>query len=122
MLKPDQSVDLIDVTPRVYEELVKNYDNFAAHSLVSLYEFSEPWPTWEKHPAGDEVIVLLSGGATLRILTASGEEKVTLDTAGSFTVVPRNTWHTAETSKNTRMLFITPGEGTEHTDTIEDVT
>ncbi len=32
----------IDVTPRVYEELVKNYDNFVAHSLVSLYEFSEP--------------------------------------------------------------------------------
>jgi hypothetical protein len=28
-------------------------------------------------------------------------------------VVPRNTWHTARVSGTTRMLFITPGEGTE---------
>lgn len=122
VLKPDQSVAIVDVTPRIYADLVRNFDNFAAHSLVSLHEFSGPWPTWEKHPAGDEVIVLLSGVATLRIRTASGEETVTLDTAGSYTVVPRNTWHTAETSQKTRMLFITPGEGTEQSDTIEDAT
>ena len=33
---------------------------------------------------------------------------------GSFVIVPRGTWHTARTSVATKMLFITPGEGTKN--------
>jgi hypothetical protein len=34
--------------------------------------------------------------------------------AGSYVVVPKGVWHTARTSVATRMLFVTPGEGTEN--------
>ena len=47
------------------------------------------------------------------ILDRSGsEETVHLSEAGSFVIVPRDTWHTARTSTPTRMLFVTPGQGT----------
>jgi hypothetical protein len=42
------------------------------------------------------------------------EELIHLRESGSFAIVPRETWHTARTSVPTRMLFVTPGEGTEN--------
>jgi len=110
VLKPDQSVATVAVTPDIYDALVRDFDHFRAHSLVSVYEFSAPWTSWERHPAGDEVVVLLSGQARFRIRTSSGEDSVTLAGAGTYIVVPRNAWHTAETTEATRLLFITPGE------------
>lgn len=116
VLKPDLSVDLEQVTPTIYQDLDAKYDNFRSHSLVSVYGFESAWNMWERHPAGDEVVVLLSGSATMTIRKQGGEEVVTLTEPGSFVVIPRNTWHTAETSEPTRMLFITPGEGTENSE------
>lgn len=114
VMKPDQTVATVAVTPDIYDKLDRDFDSFKSHSLVSVYEFSAPWTFWERHPFGDEIVVLLSGSATLRIQTASGEEKLALDAPGAYVVVPRNVWHTAETTEETRMLFITPGEGTEN--------
>ena len=46
--------------------------------------------------------------------TPDGNRAIKLAEAGSYVVVPRGVWHTAEPSEATRLLFITPGEGTEH--------
>ena len=81
---------------------------------MSAFTFSEPWSTWERHPAGEEVVMLLSGAATL-VLEESGQERtVPLDEPGAYVLVPRNTWHTARTTLPTTLLFLTPGAGTEH--------
>jgi mannose-6-phosphate isomerase-like protein (cupin superfamily) len=114
VLGPDLRVTPIPVTPGVYEELDARFAGFKSHVLVSLFAFDRDWPTWEIHPAGDEIVVLLSGRATLKLQTREGERQTVLSEAGSYFVVPRNTWHTAKTSEHTRMLFITPGEGTEN--------
>ena len=37
-----------------------------------------------------------------------------LTAPGHYVLVPRGTWHTARTNGQCTMLFITPGEGTEH--------
>jgi mannose-6-phosphate isomerase-like protein (cupin superfamily) len=82
--------------------------------LMSAFTFSEPWATWERHPAGEELVMLLSGAATL-VLEESGEERaVFLREPGAYVLVPRNVWHTARTTVPTTMLFLTPGAGTEH--------
>lgn len=117
ILKPDQSVDLEKVSPSIYQDLDANYDNFKSHTLVSVYHFDSAWNIWERHPAGDELVVLLSGSATLTIRKEGEDDVEELSEPGAFVVVPRNTWHTAETSEPTRMLFITPGEGTENVET-----
>ena len=45
---------------------------------------------------------------------ASTSPQFRLRDPGSYVVVPKGTWHTARTSVPTRMLFMTPGEGTEN--------
>ncbi|WP_111655336.1 cupin domain-containing protein [Isoalcanivorax indicus] len=82
--------------------------------LMSAFTFSAPWPTWERHPAGEELVLLLSGVATMVLDESDQEREVQLSTPGDFVLVPRNIWHTARTQVKTTMLFLTPGEGTEH--------
>ena len=114
VLKPDLSVDAVPVTPAVYQELDANYDEFRGHVLVAEYASADDWPTWERHPAGDEVVVLLSGEAEMVLRRDGADESVWLREPGAFLIVPAGTWHTARVSRPTRMLFVTPGEGTEN--------
>jgi mannose-6-phosphate isomerase-like protein (cupin superfamily) len=67
------------------------------------------------HPAGDEVIVLVSGQVDL-ILDDNDDgigRLVRLDRVGACAVIPRGVWHTARTT-GCSLLFITPGKGTDH--------
>jgi mannose-6-phosphate isomerase-like protein (cupin superfamily) len=82
--------------------------------LMSAFTFSAPWPTWERHPAGEELVILLSGSATVVLELDDGERSVELRRPGDFVLVPPGTWHTAKTAVTTTMLFLTPGAGTEH--------
>jgi hypothetical protein len=82
--------------------------------LVSQYGFSQDWPSWERHPAGDEVVMLVSGAAEFLLEMPQGIQSVRLQEAGSYVLVPRGIWHTAKARQPTLMLFITPGAGTEH--------
>ena len=106
-----------DVTPSFYEELDGEFDQFAGHVLISMHEFEEAWPTWERHPKGDELVYLLSGDVDIVLWSEEGEKMIRLDTAGSYVVVPQGTWHTARPRTRTAMLFATPGEGTQNAET-----
>lgn len=45
----------------------------------------------------------------------TGEELIAeLDRPGQVLLVPKGCWHTAHPLKPTRIVFITPGEGTEN--------
>jgi len=114
VLKPDLSVDTIALSPALYERLNADYGEFRGHTLVSVHEFCESWGSWERHPAGDEVVLLLSGAVRFRIRTEQDEVLVELASPGAYVVIPRGQWHTAETQQSAKLLFITPGEGTEH--------
>ena len=81
--------------------------------LMSAFSFSANWPSWERHPAGEELVMLLSGSAMLLLEEASGERALLLDTVGSYVLVPQGVWHTARTTQPTTLLFLTPGAGTE---------
>ncbi|VXB61374.1 Cupin [Pseudomonas sp. 8BK] len=82
--------------------------------LMSAFSFSANWPSWERHPAGEELVMLLSGSAVLLLEEADGERELLLDTVGSYVLVPQGVWHTARTTQPTTLLFLTPGAGTEH--------
>ena len=114
VLKPDLGADTVEATDTIYAELDERYDGFKGASLVAKHSFASDWPTWEMHPAGDELVCLLSGNVDMVFASPDGEESVTLTKAGEFVVVPRGTWHTARVHAPTDMLFVTPGEGTEN--------
>lgn len=114
VISPDKvaSVERADAT--LYERLDANYSDFVGHELVSCYEFDSDWPSWEVHPHGDEVVLLLSGDVTFVLQTDSGEHCVNLNKQGQYVLVPRGVWHTARTNTASKLLFVTPGQGTQH--------
>ena len=67
-------------------------------------------------PNGDEVVILLSGSATFVLQLEAEEKQITLTDAGSYVVIPQNIWHTVKVITQTKMIFITPGEGTQNRD------
>ncbi len=116
----DLLADTIAVTDTIWRELDERYGDFAGHTLVASFSFEEDWPTWEIHPHGDEVVCLMSGDAEMILALKEGEKKVRLATPGSFVVVPRKTRHTANVHAPTTMLFVTPGQGTQNSETPGD--
>jgi len=82
--------------------------------MVSYYAFEADWATWEKHPAGEEFVCLMEGDVDLVLEQNGGETVVVLNEPGSYVIVPADTWHTARVRKSTKMIFITPGEGTQN--------
>lgn len=74
---------------------------------------TQNWQHWERHPIGEEVIIQISGHTILVLDCNDGIQEVTL--RGSQTVIiPRKCWHTMRVQEPADMIFITPGEGTEH--------
>lgn len=81
--------------------------------LVCITAQAATWDTWERHPAGEEVVVLLSGRVDL-VQDLGGVEHVVALTPGRAVVNPAGVWHTARVHEPGAALFITPGAGTEH--------
>lgn len=104
----------IAVSDRFYEDLKHQFGDFKGKRLVSHYIFEKSWDSWEMHPAGDEFVCLLSGQVDF-ILEQNGAEKtVSLNAPGDYVLVPWGAWHTAKVHTLSSVLFITPGEGTQH--------
>lgn len=114
VLSPDMNATPVANTPEVYERLDIEFENFKGHELISCLTFTENWPSWETHPNGDEVVVLLSGSVTFILEVEGIHKQVQLSKVGEFVIVPKGTWHTAHIVEKAQMLFITPGEGTQN--------
>jgi mannose-6-phosphate isomerase-like protein (cupin superfamily) len=82
--------------------------------LVSLYDFTADWDSWEMHPAGDEVVVCLAGEITLIQERPDGALHSETLGPGQYLVNPAGTWHTANVRGLASALFVTAGIGTEH--------
>lgn len=84
--------------------------------LVTRSSQTRDWPTWEMHPAGHEILILLSGRMDLILDEADGPRRIVLETGSAF-VVPPGTWHTAKVAEVSELLAITAGQGTRHAET-----
>jgi len=82
--------------------------------LVSMHSFHEPWPMWEMHPRGSEVVLCIAGAITLHQEHADGTRASVHLSPGHYAINPPGTWHTADVSGQATALFITAGWGTEH--------
>ena len=115
LLDPRMQAHVLPVAPGMYEEIVQRFDHARSCVLISEYAFSKDWPVWECHPHGDEMLYLLAGSADLH-MREHGETRVTrLEKTGHFCLIPKGIWHTAKiVEAPCRILFITPGEGTQN--------
>ena len=81
--------------------------------LVCAFRFTEDWSGWEVHPAGDEIVCLLSGSMDLVLEEEAGERVVPLRGEAAC-IVPRGVWHRAIVHEPSHALHITRGAGTQH--------
>jgi hypothetical protein len=80
--------------------------------IVTMGRQAASWDTWERHPAGEEVVLLLTGRVDL-IQDLDGEHRRVALHLGQAVVNP-GVWHTSDVIEPGDALFITPGRGTEH--------
>ena len=81
--------------------------------LVCIFHMTEDWTIWEMHPAGDEIVLLLSGAIDVVLEEREGERVVELRGRAGC-VVPRGVWHRANIHAPSDVLHVTRGAGTQH--------
>lgn len=113
-LRPDNRADALAVDADFWPELIAGRRSLSDGRLLCAFAFEKDWDSWERHPAGDEMVILLTGHAEMVMEVEGAEQRMILDKPGQCCFVPRNAWHTAKVREPARMLFITPGQGTEH--------
>jgi hypothetical protein len=84
-----------------------------AGRLMGLFEMEEDPDHREMHPRGDEILILLSGSVDVVLEAPGGERRIPMRGRGAC-IVPRGVWHGQIVHAPSVMMFITPGEGTEH--------
>ena len=84
--------------------------------LVVAHHMAADFAHWEMHPAGDELLFLLSGAVDMILQGAGpgGRERVVELRPKTACIVPRGTWHRGIVRTPGDMLFVTPGAGTQH--------
>ncbi|MGK3992318.1 cupin domain-containing protein [Sorangium sp. So ce1024] len=111
----------IEVRPTFWQELMSG-DSQAADVrrvaddggwLVTRFHLAEDMQQWEMHPAGDEILYLLSGASDI-VLEEQGVERVVELREGTACKVPQGAWHRFIVREPGDMLTITYGKGTQH--------
>ncbi|MGE8688000.1 MAG: cupin domain-containing protein [Achromobacter sp.] len=69
---------------------------------------------WERHPAGEEMLCVLEGRVVLTLADDGGAETDVLLDTRRCAVVPRGVWHRLHIACPGKILFVTPGRGSEH--------
>lgn len=91
-------------------------DEQAAHAFASLSAYRDGaiyvghWAgrsEWERHPVGDEIVMVLEGETTMSFHSEAGEQSTPL-TTGDLVVVPQGTWHRFDTAEAVKVLSVTP--------------
>ena len=102
----------LPVTPDFWQT-IDHRNELSRGYLVMVANMEETGSTWEKHPAGKEIVYLLSGAVDFVLDLPEGEQIVELRGQAGC-VVPRDVWHRSIVVEPGDMLFVTPGEGTTH--------
>lgn len=66
---------------------------------------------WERHLAGDELVYILDGSATLEIICDDGPPKSFTLRAGMIAVIPQGAWHRLLSPAGATQLAVTPFPG-----------
>ena len=103
----------IEVTPDFWQTIGERPDLMGGRLVVAA-RFTADWPHWEMHPAGEELVVLVSGALDFVLEHADGgRETLPLRGRGAL-LVQRGTWHYARVHEACEMWFVTYGAGTRH--------
>jgi quercetin dioxygenase-like cupin family protein len=81
--------------------------------MVMIFDGDGLGDHWESHPAGDELVVCLSGSVSVTREVDGVPDRVLLG-PGEATVNPAGVWHAVDMEGPSSILSITAALGTEH--------
>ncbi|MEU9796670.1 cupin domain-containing protein [Streptomyces sparsogenes] len=81
--------------------------------MVMIFDGDGPGDHWESHPAGDELVVCLSGSVTVTRDLDGVPDRILLG-PGEAAINPAGVWHAVDMTGPTSILTITAGLGTDH--------
>jgi mannose-6-phosphate isomerase-like protein (cupin superfamily) len=114
-LRADASTEPLTVDNTLWQRIMSGQlGDFHREFLIACGTCDADWPMWEMHPNGDEIVCLLSGAVTFLLEESLGTQTIDLNNSGEYVLVRKGTWHRAKTRGPCRILFVTPGEGTQH--------
>jgi mannose-6-phosphate isomerase-like protein (cupin superfamily) len=111
-LQDGAAADLLDAGGDFWARLAERVELHDGR-LVCVTPQTADWTSWEMHPAGDEIVYLLSGAVSLILEEEGGERSVELGARMAYRI-PRGRWHRMRVRAPGEMLFITRGAGTRH--------
>jgi mannose-6-phosphate isomerase-like protein (cupin superfamily) len=106
-LGPDLTVTALAVDDAFWTHRAADRPELAEGRIVCLGDYGATWSWWERHPDGDELVLVVSGQVDFVLEDESGRRTVTL-AADQCAIVPAGTWHRAVVDAPCRMLFVTP--------------
>ena len=81
--------------------------------LIMVETSTTSWASWECHPEGDEIVIVLEGKGIF-IQQIDGETRKLPFGPGSTIINPAGVWHTADIDLPVKAIYITPCPGTQH--------
>lgn len=89
-------------------ELMQGYVFSLHHAANSA---AVHYPTWEMHPEGDELLILLSGSLSAEFRHQEGQSTEVLS-CHTASIVPAGIWHRLIVHEPSVLIAITPRQGT----------
>ena len=97
-----------------FETYIKTHCSAQSPGRIIMIESSaKDWDSWECHPLGDEIVIVLEGEGTFIQATDQGEVHIPVS-AGMSVVNPKGVWHTADITVPIKAVYITPAPDTHH--------
>jgi mannose-6-phosphate isomerase-like protein (cupin superfamily) len=106
-------IEAYEAGPAFWDDLMSERLRLSGRLVGCVHLTTGALDHWERHPAGDEFLLLLGGAVTLVLDEPGGHRQVPLK-AGEAVVVPKGVWHTFLVSEPGDLVFATAGEGTDH--------
>ncbi len=116
-LAPDQSAATVPVDEEFW---ARRETAGVLHEgrIMSVFTYAASWTWWERHPAGAEFVLVLSGAVVFHVHHDDGSQSRSVALAeGECFLIPEGTWHRAGITTPATMLFVTPSPAlTQHRD------
>ena len=106
------------VGPEFWAEIASN--PHAGGTMISAGVGDADWTTWEMHPSGAEVLVILEGEPRVWLDHPDGRLEAIGASPGATVIVPKGAWHRVECDHHHKILYVTYGPGTTHRPVTDD--
>ncbi len=107
-------VEGFDFTPGSFMAYMAAHCTDDDPGRIAMVEHSPvSWGAWERHTAGDELVIVISGVAQF-IQEIDAEHVRQTVTPGQAIINPQGVWHTADADEPFSAVYLTPCPGTEH--------